>query len=144
MDEKGVENVIAAVEHGHDRIDHISIGIDGSALEKLATAMQQPLPTLRYFRFWSFDGSEPMLPETFLGGSAPLLETFELYGIPFSTFPKFISSSTTHIRHLDIGGIPDSGYISPNAMVACLAALLNPSGKCVVRGRIVINKIKQY
>ena len=124
MNEKSVENVIAAVEH-RDRISHISISeIYGFALQKLAAAMQQPLPTLEYFLLQSYDESVPVLPEAFLGGSAPLLERFGLFGIPLPTFPKFIVSST-HIRDLFIDDIPHSGYISPNSMVACLAALPN-------------------
>jgi hypothetical protein len=125
VDEKSVENVIAAIEHGHDRIDQIFINrINGSALEILAAAVQHPPPSLKHLRLTPFDESAPVLPETFLGGSAPLLETFETFGIPFPTFPRFISSST-HIRYLHIYDIPHSGYISPNAMVACLAALPN-------------------
>ena len=128
VDEKNVENVVAAVEHGHDRISHISMyDINCSALKQLAAAMQQPLPALKVFRLGSRDRSILMLlvlPETFLGGSAPLLEMFELYGIPFPTFPEFISFST-QIRYLSIYDIPHSGYISPNAMVACVAALPN-------------------
>jgi hypothetical protein len=122
MEEKGVENIIAAVELGHDRISHISISFNGSASEKLAVAMQQPLPTLKYCFLESVSGSVTVLSETFLGGSAPLLEYFDLDGLPFPTFPKFISSST-HIRYLSISDMPHSGYISPNEMVACLAAL---------------------
>src|SRR6267142_269180 len=128
VDEKSVGNVIAAVEHGHDRISHISIEyINGSASEKLAVAMQQPLPTLKCCCLGSSEDSEsvPVLSETFLGGSAPLVEYFELSGIPFPTFPQFILSSI-HIRYLSIYDIPHSGYISPNAMAACLAALPNP------------------
>jgi hypothetical protein len=125
VDEKSVQNVIAAVENGYDRISHISINdVNGSAFEKLATAMQQPLPTSKGFFLRSSDESAPLPPETFLGGSAPLVETFELYGIPFPTFPNFILSST-HLRDLFIPDIPQSGYVSPNAMVACLAALPN-------------------
>jgi hypothetical protein len=126
VDEKGVENLIAAVEHGHDRIDRIFIDINGPALEILAAAMQQPLPTLKNIWLNSRDESVAVavLPGTFLGGSAPLLETFGLDGIPFPTFPRFILSST-HIRDLHILDIPHSAYISPNAMVACLAALPN-------------------
>jgi hypothetical protein len=125
VDEKSVENIIAAVERGHDRISDISIAtINDSALEILAAVMQQPLPTLKYFRLASFDKSAPQLPATFLGGSAPLLEYFNLDGIPFPAFPRFILSST-HIRYLFIYDIPHSGYISPNAMVACLAAFPN-------------------
>jgi len=124
VDEKSVENVIAAVER-HDRVSHISINnINGSALEQLAAAMQQPLPTLNDFRLESWNESVAVLPETFLGGSAPHLEMFILRGIPFPTFPKFILSST-HIHYLFLANIPHSGYISPNAMVACLAALPN-------------------
>ena len=125
VDEKGVENAIAAVKHGHDRISHISMyDINCSALKKLAAAVQQPLPALKDLRLTTHDESAPVLPETFLGGSAPLLETFALLGIPFPTFPRFISHCT-HIRYLRILDIPHSGYISPNAMVACLAALPN-------------------
>jgi hypothetical protein len=122
---KSAENVVAAVEHGHDRISHISINcINRSALEKLAAAMQQPLPALKDLRLGSFDQLLPELPERFLSGSAPLLEFFELRGISFPTFPKCILSCT-HIRYLSILDIPHSGYISPDAMVACLAALPN-------------------
>src|SRR6267142_179140 len=127
VDEKSVGNVIAAVEHGHDRISHISIEyINGSASEKLAVAMQQPLPTLKCCCLGSSEDSEsvPVLSETFLGGSAPLVEYFELSGIPFPTFPQFILSSI-HIRSFSIYNISHSGYISPNAMVDCLAALPN-------------------
>jgi hypothetical protein len=86
--------------------------------------MQQPLPALKNFSLKSFEKSAPQLPETFLGGSAPLLEHYNLFGIPFPTFPRFILSST-HIRNLNISNIPHSGYISPSAMVASLAALPN-------------------
>ena len=131
VDEKSVENVIAAVEHGHDRISHISIEeINGSALGKLAAAMQQPLPALKHFQLTSYDESVPVLSKTFLGGSAPLLEYFDSYGIPFPTFPRFIWSST-HIRYLRILDIPHSGYISPNAMVAYLVALPNLELLCI-------------
>jgi hypothetical protein len=123
--EKNVENIIAAIEHGNDRVDQIFIDyINGPELEKLAAAMQQPLPTLKDLWLTSSDKSAPQLPETFLGGSAPLLETFSLVGIPFPTFPRFILSST-HIHRLAISNIPHLGYISPSAMVACLSALPN-------------------
>jgi hypothetical protein len=125
VNEKTVENVIAAVKHGNERISHISFdGFTGSALKKLVAVMQQPLPALTHFCLKSYDESAPMLPETFLGGSAPQLEMFSLYGIPFPTFPQFIASST-HIRSLSITSIPYFGYIPPDAMVACLAALPN-------------------
>jgi F-box-like len=128
VSEKSVENVIAAVEHGHDRISHVLIhDIKSSAISQLVAAMQQPLPTLRTISLMSRDGSVPVLSKTFLGGSAPHLETFILRGIAFPTFPRFILSFT-HIRNLSIRDIPHSGYISPNEMVACIAALPNLEG----------------
>jgi hypothetical protein len=119
------DSIIAALEHGHDRISQISIDdIEGRALGELAAAIQQPFPALKCCCIRSYDKSALVLPETFLGGSAPVLEHLELYGVPFPAFPQFISSST-HLRHLSILNIPDSGYISPDAMAACLAALPN-------------------
>jgi hypothetical protein len=125
VDEKGVENLITALEDGRDRISHISIeDVNGYAIVKLAAAMQQPLPTLKRLCLRPYEDQwvmVPDLPETFLGGSAPDLEYFELSGIPFPTFPGFILSSP-HIRYLHISKIQE---IAPNTMAACLAALPN-------------------
>jgi hypothetical protein len=120
----GVDNLIAALEH-RDRTSHIHISdINNSALEKLVAAMQEPLPILEYcvLEVDATDEPVPVLPETFLGGAAPLLQSFSLYGIPFPTFPKFILSAT-HITRLELFSIPTSGYISPDVMATCLSAL---------------------
>jgi hypothetical protein len=131
VNEKNVENIIAAVER-RDRTSEIYINdIYGSALDKLAAAMQEPLPTLRRFYLRSTDDSVPILPDTFLGGSAPRLQLFILDGIPFPSFPRFILSST-HIVDLHLVDIPHSGYISPDAMATCLATL--PDLKYLVIG----------
>ena len=60
-----------------------------------------------------------VLPETFLGGSAPSLRSLSLASIRFPTFPTFILSST-HIVHLSLN---DVGYFSPEMIASCLAAL---------------------
>jgi len=118
----GVDNIIAALEH-RDRTSHIYIShMNGSAIEKLIAAMQEPFPMLESCVLDSIDEPVPVLPETFLGGSAPLLQSFTLLGIPFPTFPKFILS-TTHIVRLELFNIPTSGYISPDVMATCLSAL---------------------
>jgi len=124
VDEKGWSNIIAAFEHS-DRISDVKIlNIDGLALEKLAAVMQGPFPILTYFHLRSFDKSILVVPETFLGGSTPRLRTFTLCGIPFLSFPKFVFSAT-RIEKLSLFDIPNSGYISPEAMATCLAALPN-------------------
>ena len=123
-DKNGVENIIAALEC-RDRISDILIhDIRGPELEKLVTVLHEPLPVLTRFLLGSTDESVPVLPETFLGGSAPRLQTFQLSGIPFPSFPKFILHFT-HIVALFLQDIPNSGYISPEVMATCLAALPN-------------------
>jgi hypothetical protein len=127
VDEECLENVMAALER-RERIRSILIhrDISGSALEKGISAMLEPFPLLTQCILVSRNNSVSMsmLPETFLGGSAPQLETFELRGIPFPTFPSFILSST-QIKHLYFEYIPHSGYISPEVMATSLAALPN-------------------
>ena len=123
-DKNGVENIIAALECC-DRICDIRItDICGPDLETLVALLQKPLPVLATFSMWSSDESVPVLPETFLGGSAPRLQTFALMGIPFPSFPKFILHCTP-IAYLLLSDIPNSGYISPGVMATCLASLPN-------------------
>jgi hypothetical protein len=124
VDEKSVENVIAAIE-SRDRIYHIFIDdINGAALEILAAAMQRPLPSLQGFGLKTENESVsvPVLSETFLGGYAPSLEFIGLYGIPFPTIPKLMLSGA-QIFGLVLFDIPNSGYISPDDMVTCLGEL---------------------
>ena len=85
--------------------------------------LHEPFPLLTYFSLISNE-LVPVLPETFLGGFAPRLRSFVLRGIPFPSFPKFILSFT-HIVDLYLSNIPSSGYISPEVMAGCLAALPN-------------------
>ena len=124
LDENGVENIISALEC-RDRISNIIIYmIRGPDLEKLVNVLHEPLPVLTTLLLWSRSSDEPVpvLPETFLGGPAPRLQDFRLWGIPFPSFPKFILHCT-HIADLSLNDIPNSGYISPKVMATCLVAL---------------------
>jgi hypothetical protein len=119
------DNVIAEVEHS-DRICQIQIYLDRFTtrqIEKLWTAMQVPFPELTTLllshRGWSH---VPVLPDSFLGGSAPRLRYLQLVFIPFPGLPKLLLSST-HLVGLWLHNIPHSGYISPEAMATCLSAL---------------------
>ena len=124
VDKNGIENIIAALEC-RDRTSEIHIfDIRGPVLEKLVAILREPLPVLTHFALGSTDESVPVLPETFLGGFAPRLQSLLLRGIPFSSFPKFVSCFT-QIVHLHLLEIPSSGYISPKVMATCLAALPN-------------------
>jgi len=124
VDENGMENLIAALEC-RDRISEIRLlDVSGPVIEKLVTVLPGSLPVLTDFVLTSTDESVPVLPETFLGGFAPRLQLFQLTGIPFPSFPKFILCFT-HIVQLYLVKIPSSGYISPEVMATCLTALPN-------------------
>ena len=123
--EGGIKNIIAALRC-HDRVSEITFdGLKDSALERLAAVMQEPLPALTYLRLASRDGrGAVVLPDSFLGGSAPGLRSFTLVGISFPTFPSF-ALSANHLLSLRLWDIPDTGYIPPEKMADCLAAVPN-------------------
>jgi len=125
VDEKGEENLRAALEH-RDRISDLLIfDVAGMSLKRLVVAMQEPLPALTGLYLGTFrDESPVVLPDAFLGGYAPHLQTFTLQGVAFPAFPKFVLHAT-HIVLLSFIEILDSWYtsVSPEAMATCLAAL---------------------
>jgi hypothetical protein len=82
--------------------------------------MQETFPTLESLHLWADDEIAPVLPEEFLGGSAPYLEAFWLRGISFPEVPKLLLTMNDLV-HLRLEKIPDSGYISPEAMVTALS-----------------------
>jgi len=88
----------------------------------MATAVRDPFPALTHLWLSSKDENMPALPDEFLGGSAPSLRVAHLEGIPFPALPTLLSSALglVDLRLLDI---PHDGYVSPEAMVASLAAL---------------------
>ena len=100
----------------------VQIELDGPKLENVLAAMQVPFPELTDLRLHSFEGMEADLPDSFLGGSAPRLESLSLSRIPFPGLPKLLLSAT-HLVTLHLWKIPHSGYISPEAIVAVLSTL---------------------
>jgi hypothetical protein len=122
LDGEGVDNVAAALEHTV-RVREIYVeDASNSALEILAAAMQGPFDELIHLDLCSLEETAPALPDSFLGGTAPRLRSLSLRSIPFPALPKLLLSATS-IVSLGLWDIPDSGYISPEVMVACLPAL---------------------
>ena len=120
-DDDDMANIIAALEH-RDRVCGISITNSTiPQLEGLASKMQEPFPALTILHL-STDETAPALPDMFLGGSAPRLQTLILDYIPFPGLPRLLLSATD-LSQLYLKGIPHSGYISPEAMVTCLSVL---------------------
>jgi hypothetical protein len=115
------DNIMVLLEHS-DRVCQINLGgIKSSHLEKLSAAIQEPFPELTLLILLS-RGTLSVLPDSFLGGSAPRLRKLWLEGIPYPGLPKLLLSAT-HLVYLALYDIPRSGYISPEAMLTALSAL---------------------
>ena len=123
---ESVDNIVAVLRvERSNRVDRIDLsGISNLHLETLSAAMQVPFPRLTVLRLWANkrDETVPVLPDSFLGGSAPHLQLLSLNGIPFPGLPKLLLSAT-RLVHLSLYGIPRSGYFSPEAMVTALSTL---------------------
>jgi hypothetical protein len=83
-------------------------------------AMQAAFQALVRLRLWSTD--EVIVPDSFLGGTAPRLRELFLEHIPFPGLPKVLLSAADLVD-LRLTEVPYSGHLSPEAMVTCLSAL---------------------
>ena len=113
-------NIIATLEH-HDRVSEIDLWPTSTLLKQLNKVMKKPYPSLTRLRLY-FEKSAPVLPDTFLGGSAPHLKHLNLTGIPFPALPKLLPSCHDLVD-VRLGKIPNTGYISPEVMATALSAL---------------------
>jgi hypothetical protein len=115
------DDFIAALEH-HDRIHRIHIlGLPSSLFDLVATMVQEPLPVLKSLSLWSKDRAL-RVPDTFLNGSAPSMRHLSLMDVSFPSLPKLLLS-TSDLTSLQLWKIPNTGYISPEVMAACLSTL---------------------
>ena len=84
-------------------------------------AMQVPFPELAYLNLSNqISVSGLVLPDSFLGGSAPRLRYFRLHAMSFMGLSKPLLSAT-HLVKLWLEDIPRSWYISPKVMATCLS-----------------------
>jgi hypothetical protein len=114
------DNIIAVLERSN-RVVKIDI-LNVNRSENVLAAMQVPFPELTDLILLSDNGTASVLPDSFLGGSAPRLRYLSLYDIPFPGLPKLLLSAT-HLVTLRLWHIPHSGYISPEAMATALSTL---------------------
>jgi hypothetical protein len=134
-----VDNIIAGFEH-NDRVSQIELrNLTSSELEHVidSAAMRKPFPELTdlnvvMYQFQvRYDGPPgPILPDSFLGGSAPRLRSLRLSGCPFPGLPKLLLSAT-HLVHLSLDDIPRSAYIPPEVMATSLSALTSLEFLCL-------------
>ena len=119
-----VDNIIAALEH-NDRVCQIDLINDSSSeLADITNSagMREPFPELTDLYLWKVDGPELILPDSFLGRTAPRLRSLELIGVAFPGLPKLLLP-TTQLVDLRLSFIPRSGYITPETMATSLSAL---------------------
>ena len=127
---ESVKNIVAALECC-DRVYRITLNFFRSRnleMDILLGTMQQPFPELTGLVLSSYDSkfktTMAVVPNSFLGGSAPRLRSLSLNGIPFPGLPKLLLSAP-HLVTLSLYDIPHSGYISPDGMVAVLSTVTN-------------------
>ncbi|KAH9960064.1 hypothetical protein BGW80DRAFT_1564414 [Lactifluus volemus] len=114
-------NIIAALGH-HDRVSEIDLNTTNTLLKRLNKVMKKPYPVLTRLRLLNWKSAVPVLPDTFLGGSAPRLECLYLEGIPFPALPKRLPFCH-NLVNVQLRSIPNTGYVSPEAMATALSAL---------------------
>jgi hypothetical protein len=123
---KDVTNVVGALRH-HNRVCKIyylkgpNRRFGDSLLTEFAE-MDEPLLALTSLKLFSFGQNVPVLPDSFLGGSAPHLRSLHLHGIGYPSIGKLLSSTTNLVR-FSLWRIPHSGYIAPETIVPFLSTL---------------------
>ena len=119
----GTDNVIAALGQAH-RVREVFLYLEDGQLEEVLAVMEVSFPELTYLRLSTefSHGEAPVIPDSFLNGSAPGLQTFHLRGIPFPGLLNLLLSAT-HLVNLHLFDIPRSGYISPKAIATLLSVL---------------------
>jgi hypothetical protein len=127
FDEWDVDYMIEALEH-RDRICHLElVDIPCSQLERVLAVLQHPLPALKDLRCRHIDSDEMpitpvVIPPSFLGGSAPSLQSLEFDFFPFPELPNLLMSAT-HLVYLSLRRIPHSEHLSPEAIANSLSVL---------------------
>jgi hypothetical protein len=86
----GTDNLISALNQSNRVCQVVLWGIS----EEVLAAMQVPFLELTYLQLISCGETLPVIPDSFLDGSAPRLLHVNLFGIPFPGLPKLLLSAT--------------------------------------------------
>ena len=118
-------NVISALEQ-HDRVCEIHLGGYPNLFLGIFPAMDKPFPSLVKLKIESKVTNGLMIPHSFLGGSAPRLQSLSLDGVLYPAIRKLLLA-THELVSLHLYHLPRSGrgyrYTSPKAMVNALSVL---------------------
>ena len=116
------DNIVAALGQSNRVCDVSLMGLADRQLDKVLATMQVPFPELTELSLCSFEDTSSVIPDSFLGGSAPRLLHFELDGISFPNLPNLLLS-TNHLVSLSLTDNSLSGRISPETIIALLSVL---------------------
>ena len=128
--DRGNHDLVAALQQ-RSRISWINLSCTTwEEMKQFATAMDKPFPVLTHLyasisdtNLTAVTGAR-LLPDSFLGGSAPRLESFDLQDTAFPALPNLVLSAS-HFSYLRLRHIPRAGYIPPETMVTFLLPLYN-------------------
>jgi hypothetical protein len=88
---------ITSLQHlgQNNRVRKVSLwNLADRQLERVLAAMQVPFPELTDLHLGLYPNQVRVIPDSFLGGSAPRLRSLTSRGIPFPGLPKLLSSAT--------------------------------------------------
>ena len=115
------DSIITALGHSN-RVCKVDLYVTRQ-MENVLAAMQVPFPELTDLAVGSSTYElPPVIPNSFLGGSAPRLRHFKLANFEFPELPK-LHLSAPHLVHLTISHTRHPWYISSKAMAALLSPL---------------------
>ena len=119
--EDTTDYVVAALRLNH-RVSGIHLEeTSASAWKKFEPLMQHPFPALTHLWLDPFDTIKAS--RSLLGGSAPHLQEFNMTQVTFPALPELLLSATNLVL-LWYNHVPRPGYISPQAMINGLSALI--------------------
>ena len=105
------DNILAALGQSN-RVCQLELHLAGRESVEVLAAMEVPFPEMTRILLFSDDEIDdeapPTIPDSFLGGFAPRLQSFRLDGIPFPGLPILLSSATNLVS-LFLSKIPHSG-----------------------------------
>jgi hypothetical protein len=123
----GAENIVSALRC-RDRVSHISLSkIPITKLFRFIGFMHASFPMLTHVELGPGDNdgpdpADPLLEDSFLGGSAPCLRSLRLNGIVFPALPQLLLS-ITDLVDLHLLNVPPFDSISPGELAYCLSNL---------------------
>ena len=112
-----------AVSENTDRVRYFKLDLAaGSHLETLARIASKPFPILTHLIIHVDGVHAPLLPDKFLGGSAPRLQTIYMHNITFPALQTLLLSAGDLVE-LQLRSTPIHHYTLPVRMAICLAEL---------------------